>query len=190
MALLDRVKARTGSDLSDSELQDMIDAIVSEMDARFGPDGQISIELGDPTDPWSRELRTLRLLRPLDTAQAVTIVERFPADSGLAGNDITLDATDYRVLHGGRTLQRLTGGTNGRAYWAPMVSVTYTPIGMTAARDEATIKLIQLDLSYRGLMKSERAGDYQWAAAQGANFADERESIFDGLAISSGLVMA
>ena len=47
MALLDRVKERTGSDLSDSELSAMIDAIAADMDARFGPAGPITIEHGD-----------------------------------------------------------------------------------------------------------------------------------------------
>jgi hypothetical protein len=69
---------------------------------------------------------------------------------------------DFAVLNGGRTLQRLIGGPNGRDYWAPVVRITYTPIGDQAARDEATIKLIALDLSYRGGLKSERAGDYQF----------------------------
>lgn len=35
MALIDRVKERTGSDLSDAELQAMIDGIAGEMDVRF-----------------------------------------------------------------------------------------------------------------------------------------------------------
>jgi hypothetical protein len=188
MALLDRVKTRTGSDLPDSELQAMIDAIITDMEARFDPAGAFTAELGDPTDPNSRMLRTLRLVRPLDVSLPVTIVESDPADSGLAGNDVTLADSDYCVLHGGRTLQRLTGGPNGRSYWAPMVRVTYTPIGEQAARDEALIKLMQLDLSYRGGLKSERAGDYQFTLS-GDPVAD-REAIFAALGQRRGMVMA
>lgn len=188
MSLLDRVKERTGSDLSDSELQAMIDGIAAEMDARFGPAGPITVELGDPTDPCSRNMRTLRLARPIDTAESVEIIELDPSNSGDAATQLTMAADDYRVLHGGRTLQRLITGTHGRFYWAPLVTVSYTPLGESAARDEATIKLMQLDLSYRGGLKSERAGDYQFTLS-GDPVAD-REAIFEGLAQRRGMVMA
>lgn len=188
MALLDRVRERTGSDLSDAELGAMIDGITAELDARLGPAGQITVELGDLDDPASRSQRTLRLSRPIDVTQAVTVTEDEPADSGLALARITLDPTDFRILHGGRTLQRLTGGPNGRSFWAPLVTVTYTVAGTAAARDEATIKLIQLDLSYRGGLKSERAGDYQFTLS-GDPVAD-REAIIAALAQRGGMVMA
>jgi len=191
MALLDRVKERTGSDLSDSELQAMIDAIAAELDARFGPAGPITLELGDVTDPSSRYLRSLRVTRPIDAGEDVEIVEIQPGNSGDAGNEVTLEATDFSVRNGGRTIVRLTDGPNGAAYWAPLVRLTYTPIGDQALRDEATIKLMQLDLSYRGGLKSERAGDYQFTLSD--NQAAERERIFDGLTAARGsgaMVMA
>lgn len=194
MALLDRVRTRTGSDLPDSELQDMITAIMAELDRRLGPVGPLTVELGDLTDPCSRMLRSLRLARPLDAGQDVTIVERDPGNSGDAASRTELDPTDYDVLHGGYTLLRMTGGLNGRSYWAPLVTVTYTPIGAAgdqAARDEAVIKLIMLDLSYRGGLKSERAGDYSFTLS-GDPVAD-REAIFSSLSSAqggSGMVMA
>lgn len=188
MALLDRVKERTGSDLSDGELQAMIDGIADEMDMRFGPAGPVTVDLGDLDDPTTAYLRTLRLDRPLDASEDVEIIETDPGNSGDALSSITLAADDYRVTHGGRTLQRLPTGTNGRRFWAPLVTVTYTPIGEQAARDEATIKLIQLDLSYRGGLKSERAGDYQFTLSD--NAAAERERIFEGLAQRRGMVMS
>jgi hypothetical protein len=91
------------------------------------------------------------------------------------------------VLHGGRTLLRLTGGDNGSAYWAPLVTVTYTPIGEAAAREEATIKLVALDLSFRGGLKSERAGDYSFTLSE--DQAAQREAIFEGLAQGRAMVM-
>lgn len=193
MALIDRVKTRTGSDLPDSELQAMIDAINVQLVARLGPAGPITVELGDPADPDSRYRRALRLIRPLDVAESVTIVELEPGNTGEAASEIMLGPADYRVMHEGRTLQRLTGGPNGRSYWAPLVTVAYTPIGAAgdqAARDEATIKLIFLDLSYRGLLKSERAGDYQFTLS--GDPAADRESIIKGLEAGrgSGLVLA
>ncbi len=185
MPLLDRVKERTGSDLSDAELQAMIDGIVAELDARLGPVGQLTVQLGDLTDPASRFRRTLKLARPVNTALAVTIVESDPGNTGEAADDIALAADDYSILHGGRTLLRLTAGPNGRDHWAPLVKVTYTPIGDQAARDEATIKLVTLDLSYRGGLKSERAGDYQFTLS-GDPVAD-REAIVAGLVKSAGI---
>lgn len=194
MALLDRVRTRTGSDLPDSELTAMIDAISAELAARHGPVGQLTVDLGDPADPDSRFLRTLRLTLPADGGQAVTITERDPGNSGDAGAATVLDVSDYRLLNGGRTLQRLNTGVHGRVYWAPLVSVTYTPIGAAsqqAARDEAVIRLMLLDLSYRGLIKSETAGDYQWSADP-AGYAAQREAILAGLeaAQGGGMVMA
>lgn len=187
-ALLDRVRLRLATDLPDSELLTMIDNIAVELDARFGASGAIQVELGDPTDPASRHNTTLRLLRPADTAQPITIVELDPANTGDASHETVLTSADFRTLHGGRTLQRLTGGPNSRQYWAPMVRVLYTPIGMAAARDEVTIKLIALDLSYRGALRSERAGDYQVALS--GDIAADREAILQALEDRRGMVMA
>ena len=47
MPLIDRVKARTGSDLPEEELHAMIDAITTEIEARHGPAGPITEILGD-----------------------------------------------------------------------------------------------------------------------------------------------
>ena len=189
MALLDRIKERSGSDLSDTELQAMIDAIVAELDARLGPVGPVTIELGEPDDPHSRYNRTLRISPPIDAAAELVIVELDPGNSGDAGAERELAAGDYRVLHDGRTLQRLTGGPNGRTYWAPMVRLTYTPKGAgQAQRDEALIKLMMVDLSYRGGLKSERAGDYS-ITLSGDPVAD-REGIIAGLVPASGFLLA
>lgn len=190
MALIDRVKERTGTDLSDTELQDMIDAITGDLNARLGFLGETTIELGDPTDPVSRYMLTVRLTRPLDTALPVTVIEREPSNSGFAEDEITLSVNDYRVLHSGRTLQRLTTGDNGRDYWAPLVTITYTPLGNAgrqAARDEATIKIMMLDLSYRGGLKSEKAGDYSFTLS--GDMAADREAIIESLTGRSGMVM-
>lgn len=188
MTLIDRVKERTGTDLSDTELQAMIDAIVTTIEARHGPAGPITVELGDPRDPNSRYRRTLRLARPIDTAEAVEVIERDPSDTVDASAETTLAADDYRIMHGGRTLQRLVGGTNGRQYWAPLVEITYTPKGDAAARDEVVIKLMQLDMSYRGTLKSERAGDYSFTLD--GDIETAREKILASLDQRQGFPMA
>lgn len=187
-ALLDRVKLRLPTDLPDAELLAMIDAIAAELDARFGVTGAITVELGDPLNPADRMLTTLRLLRPADTAQAITITEIDPGNTGLAAHETTLAAADFRVLHSGRTLQRLTGGPNARTHWAPLVRVLYTPVGLAAARDEVTIKLIALDLSYRGALRTEKAGDY--SVTLSGDMAADREAILKTLQDRGGMVMA
>lgn len=187
MAFIDRIKERTGTDVSDTELTAMINGIVAELDARFGPVGPIVVHLGDFTDPNSRMLMTHRVHRAIDAAQPVTITEIWPANQRGA-NETVLTADDYRLLAGGRTIQRLTSGPNGSPYWAPMVQVEYTPIGEEAARDEAIIKLVQLDLSYRGALKSERAGDYQFTLS--GDVTADREAIMASLQNRRGMVMA
>lgn len=192
MALLDRVKLRSGTDLPDSELEDMIIAITSELDARLGPVGPVTKELGDPGDPHSRFNHSLRITPPIDMSAGgadVTIVELDPGNSGDPTAETILLPGDYRILHDGRTIQRLTGGPNGRTYWAPMVRITYTPAGATQpARDEALIKIAMIDLSYRGGMKSERAGDYS-ITLSGDPVAD-REAVIAGLIPASGFLLA
>lgn len=188
MALLDRVRERTGSDLSDAELQAMIDGITAELAARLGPAGPLVVQIGDLTDPATSQLTTLRLARPADLTQPITITETDPGNSGAAGSSIALASTDFAVLHGGRTIQRRLSGPNGRRYWAPLVTVSYTPVGDQAGRDEATIKLVQLDLSYRGGLKTERAGDYQMVLYD--DHAAEREKIIAGLEARRGIMMA
>jgi len=181
MALIDRVKERSPSDLSDTELQAMIDTIAAEIDACVGAAGPITVTSGDPTDDTTRSRRVLRLTRPLDEGQPVTVTEIDPGWSGDAANEVTLNAEDYRVLHGGRTLQRLWDGTNGRRYWAPLVRIAYTPQGVAGLRDEAVIRLMAIDLTDKGALKSERAGDYSWTAATGEERAKAREAVFDWL---------
>ena len=120
--------------------------------------------------------------------ETIAITEIDPHHTGDASAETVLSADDYRVLHGGHTIERLAGGTNGREYWAPLTKVTYTPSDVnSAARDEATIRLMALDLSERGLLKSERAGDYSYTLGDAKA---EREKILASLAARSGMVLA
>lgn len=188
MALIDRVRLRVPSDLPDSEIAAMIEALEAEIDARLGPAGPITVALGDPLAPRDRLLATLRLNRPADPGQPISITEICPGNGGAAAEETLLDAADFAVLHGGRTLLRLTGGPHPSAHWAPRVRVTYTPAQLAAAREEAVIKLIALDLSYRGALRSERAGDYQFALS--GDMAADREAILRSLEDRRGMVMA
>jgi hypothetical protein len=190
MALLDRVRERVETDLSDGELQAMIDAAAAEIEARHGPVAGITVHLGDDRD-LAGHRRFLHPARPVDAAKAVTVVEIEPADTGDAANETQLAADDFRLLHGGRVIERLIDGTNGRLYWAPLVRLAYTPVSDQKQRDEVAIKLVQLDLTYRGLDKSERAGDWQRAGSVTADaFTDERDALLASLAPRRNMVMA
>lgn len=192
MNLLDRVKERASPDMSDGELTSMIAAITGEIDAQLGPVGQITKELGDPTDPHTAHARTLRLQPPALAGAAITITERDPGNSGDTTSATILQAADFRILHDGRTLQRLNTGPNARDYWAPLVTVVYTAAGAPqVARDDVVIKIMMLDLSYRGLIKSERAGDYQWQGSVASDsYTAERAAIIASLQKRSGMVFA
>lgn len=185
MALLDRVKERIETDMSDAELSLMITEIQAEIVRRHGAIAEETFQAEGDRDLWGQG-RLLTLVRPIDTAQPLAVVEVDAADE-----ETTLAADDYRVLHGGRTLERLRTGTNGRREWQSLVRVTYTPESDQAQRDEVTIKLVELDLSYRGLVKSERAGDYASAGAMSpAAYTDERDALLQQLAPRRGLQVA
>jgi len=183
--LLDRVKERIETDLSDSELQAMIDEVAAEIERRYGPNAPITVHLGDDSTA-AGDRRFLTLARPLDTGQAATAVEIAPPGAGQPSARTTLDAADWRVLHGGRTLERLIDGPNGRRFWAPLVELTYTPVSDASQRDEVAIQVVQLEIQARGL-DSERAGDWQAAYP---DLARTREALFAGLAPRRGLAAA
>jgi hypothetical protein len=156
------------------------------------PGRALTVQLGDLSDPDSRFRRTLKLARPIDTGRGVTIVEVEPGNSGDASGQVELAGDDYAVA-----ARRPHAAAADRRPERPRVLGAAGPRHLhadrrQAARDEATIKLIALDLSYRGGLKSERAGDYQFTLS-GDPVAD-REAIIAGLAkspaIGGGMVMA
>ena len=179
MSLIDRIKQRCEVDVDDAELQSIIDGIRSELDGRFGSvDGQKVVHQ-KPTGS------ILKLQAPLDEAQTVIISEEVGLYLGGA-SEIVLGADDYRVLHEGRILERLQTGTNPALYWNGLVTVIYTPLNQCLKRDEVIVKLVGLDLVYRGFA-SERAGDY--SIATGDQIGD-RERVIATLGDRSGLGMA
>ena len=179
MALLDRLKTRVETDLSDAELQAMIDETVAEIEARFGVNASI-IETLEGNRIF------LSLHRLIDEGESLVVVEINPANTGAAANETTMNADDYRIRHGGRIIERLIDGTNGRDGWAPLVRVTYTPISDQIQRDEAVIRVVQVDLVERGL-SAEKAGD--WNATY-RDATKERERLIQRLAPKGRMLMA
>ena len=185
MALLDRLKVRVETDLTDLELQAMIDETVGEIEARFGANAEI-VETLDGNRSF------LSLHRLIDETETIVVVEIEPANTGASANETTLASNDYRIRHGGRIVERLTDGTNGRIDgWAPLVRMTYTPISDQIQRDEVVIKVVHLSLTYQGLNKQERAGDHSRGGSVTADaFTKERDILISGLAPRGRLVMA
>lgn len=179
MSLLDRAKERIETDLSDLELQSMLDQVTQEIEDRFGASGQITVHRDGGG-------KFLGLTRPLDGSQSATVTEISPRDSADPSARTELAADDYRILHGGRTLERLAGGTNGASRWAGLVEVTYTPVSDAAKREEVILKVVAIDAAFRGV-KSERAGDWQ---ASYPDAAAERELLIMSLQPRPGLAMA
>lgn len=153
MTLLDNLKARIETtDLSDAELQPALDAATDEIIQRFGP-------VGEEIEVAARgETRRIDLARPADEEKDITIVET------VGTTDTTLEADDFRVWNGGRTIERLRTGTNSRFWFGTTLVITYTPVDDSKQRDEAAIKLAILNLQYSGLA-SESLGDEKMTTA-------------------------
>ncbi len=184
MALLDRLKLRVETDLTDTELESMIDTEVAEIVDRFGAIAAIT-----KLEEGLRNFITLH--RRIDEAETIVIVEIFPGDTGAAANRTTLNADDYRITNGGRTIERLIDGTNGRRLWSDLVEFTYTPVSDQSRRDEAVVKLVTLSITYQGLDKQEKVGDFSRGGSVTADaYTRERETLLNSLAPRGRLVMA
>lgn len=180
MALLDRIKERIEADVSDSELQLLIDGVQAEIEGRYGAASQQKVFSGSGIG------RMIKLPRPADINETIIVSETTPRGTSNGAAEQILEADDFRVLHEGRILERLVGGTNSRQYWGELVTVVYTPVSAAAKYDEVIIKIVTLDLEYRGIT-SERAGDYNVSYG---DMLTNREQLLSSLGDTSGLGMA
>jgi hypothetical protein len=163
MALLTSTEVRTHVEtgLVDAALQRIMDAAEEDIDQKFGA-------VSSQVDDLEGKLKSVWTTRPISSITSV--VETLGTD------DTTLASDDYAQRHG-MQLDRLTDGTNGRRLWGDRVKVTYTPTDTTDRRTAVYIRLIKLDVEYKGLA-SERAGDYNSASF---DYTREREKILSGL---------
>jgi len=158
------------SDLIDSAMQRLIDDADALIVERFGP------HTGQTTDTIFRDMQTddlLFLKRPL-TGSPVSVTEWINDFSS-----IVLDPTDYRILYGGRALQRLINGVTGRSTWGARVVVVFNPLDELAKRTRVEIDLVRLAAQYNGLSR-EQVGDYMSISKD--EYQGERDKILDGLA--------
>lgn len=192
MALIDRVQARIETDIAPDELQLMIDEILAEIEDRYGASA-------DPDNPVAITVEGLRrkldLVRPMDVAQDVAIVEhigRHHWDTTVQ----TLATDDWLAWNGGRTLERLNTGTHPRIRWGHRVDVEYVPINDGNQREEVVIKLVQLNVEYEGVIERQ-VGDVRTThgprspqpGQSALGYQEERDHLLESLAPRKGIFL-
>jgi hypothetical protein len=163
MALIDRLKERIQTDLSNAELQFIIDEAVADITDYAGPPRNTSAPLVVQR-VGNRSLVTLP--RTLDTAVATpapVVEEAWDLTSSWAA----LTTSQYEVAFNGNALRRI--GLN----FANWVRVTYVPVDDQAMRDEVTLRLAILSIRYRGLA-TELVGDVRFSYPE---FSQERKHV-------------
>ncbi len=148
MALLTVAELRQHleTDLSDQALQRLLDDADESVVRLYGPHPPGPVEehhVGGVMYVFLRQ-RAANIISVFETVRGVTTV--------LASND-------YRVLGGGRYLERLTSGDHPRVFWGDFVTVTFEPWDDRAQRRRVIIDLVRLALEYNAL-ESVDVGDY------------------------------
>lgn len=183
MALLDRVKTRVETDLSDTELELLIAEAQAEIVRRWGPDRDTEAPITVTVDGGGA---IVDLKRPLDADEDVVVVEHQGYGFVSASEDLTLATDDYEIRNGGRTLARLSTGTNSSHRWGYRASITYVPADDQPQRDEVVIKLVKLAIQHEEV-SSERVGDTQTSHL---DYTEEREKLIGSLNPRPGLLLA
>lgn len=149
LATLTQIREHVETDLSDAALEHLVDAADTAILQIAGPhDGERTVELNGG-------FQDLLLPSPAASISAVSEGSYFEILEA-----VTVTATEYVVLYGGRVLRR--DGT-----WQPRVSVTYTPVSTNAIRFDALIQLVKLGVEYTPLqifsdgIYSQTARDYR-----------------------------
>jgi hypothetical protein len=195
--LLARLRERVESDVSDDELSAILAEAQDAIAARYGEPGE------EITVTLEGRRHTLNLARPAAAISAISEIN-------WGRSAVDLDATDWSLENGGRTLRRLSTGTHPhwawgwysdssdpQRGWGRSVTITYTTLDDSARRDEVTIKLAILALEYEGVTER-KVGDTQtikgarsWQPGQSPLvYSDERERLLRSLAPRPGLLFA
>lgn len=186
MAIIDRVKQRTETDLTDDEIQLIIDEANNEVIQRYGPHP-------DPANPITVTLEgdreRLVLARAIDTSEPIVITEFY--DWFAIGGETTyvLVPTDYRIIEPyNTTIMRWWGGnsTYPSRRWAHRVDIEYTPVNDGDQREEVIIKIVILTIQYDAF-KQQTIGDF---SGQTNDYNDERNKLLNTLSPRRGLYMA
>lgn len=145
------------TDIGVEALQRVLDAADADIVAKYGA------HTGSRTETYYPGLADERIYtkQVVDTGQAVTIVETNTTTYG--ASTTTLAASDYTINR--KEIKRQSGGTNSSSYWAPLVTITYTPVSDAARRIMLTVDLVKLALKYEAI-QSATMGDSSITFAQ------------------------
>lgn len=173
MALLTVAELRQHleTDLTDQALQRLLDDADAEVVRRYGPHAPgpaVETHLGGNKYIFLRQ-RATAIQSVSETVRGVTTV---------------LTSSDYRVLGGGRYLERLTSGPNPRVYWGDFITVTFEPYDDRPQRRRVIIDLVRLALEYNAL-ESVDVGDY---SARSLDYQRERRKLL--MELGKGLTVS
>lgn len=152
--MLARLKERFETDISDAELQRVLDNANEDVLNQWGSHADAGTPL---TVLLVGGANAIFLDRPITVITSVT--ETVSGTGGFGETTTVLAADDYRIWFDGRALTRLFDGTNPRTVWGSRVEVVYVPLDDNNQRQEVILKMSILDLQYTGV-KQERIGDY------------------------------
>lgn len=126
-----------GCSLGDDAVQRIIDANEAEMVRKIGPHSRV----GSPAVEVHRG--GLASLLPGQIVGSVSTVE----ETSDGHTWTLLAADDWILLDDGRTLGRLSGGTNSRATWAALVRLTYVPRSNLEERILGLLEMVGMDVA-------------------------------------------
>jgi hypothetical protein len=167
------LREHASTSLSDSALQDIIDAEEAAIIERCGANAA-EVEEYEEERPGS-------LIYPKRPVATVTSIVEMHADWFLGGlTPVTLDTTDYEIVPGGKQIRRLATGPNPLTCWGNRVTITYVPTSDTSRRVKVLIDLCALAISTKPGLKSESVGQGEYSYTK-ADIDDEREKILSRL---------
>lgn len=184
MAIIDRLKTRLETDISDVELQLVIDEANQDIINTFGPHA-------DPANPISVRFegsrKCITMTRPVDVAQPMVVTEFITYMSW--GETVTvMNPNDYRVWPAGYTLERLQIGQNPRFEWAEQVLVNYVPINDGDKREEVILKMAMLAVNW-DTVSTRNVGRADGVMATNLDYHTERFKLLNSLQPWGGLNM-
>jgi len=152
--MLARLKERFETDISDAEIQRVLDNCNEDVLNQWGAHSDAGTPL---TILLVGGANAIFLNRPIQVITSVT--ETVSGTGGFGETTTVLAADDFRIWFDGRALTRLADGTNPRAVWGSRVEVVYVPQDDNNQRQEVILKVAVLDLQFTGV-RQERIGDY------------------------------
>jgi hypothetical protein len=171
----DEIHAHVETDRSPDAIALLVADAEAAIIARYGPHAPTPIVLERVLDAFGvASPTTIYLDRP---AASVSSVSEFAGDPA-SESETVLEAADFRLLYGGRAVQRLGTGPHPRAWWAGRVVLTYVPVDDTAQRKRICIDLVKLALRYNAI-RAQTAGDASETALE--SYTNERRDLLDEL---------